>query len=51
LRITQRQIIEIFLANTRVDVLSVDELLKVQMDSLTNIVDCLRITRIRKEFK
>lgn len=31
LRITQRQIIEIFLNNNEVDVLSVDELLKVQM--------------------
>lgn len=31
LRVTQRQIIEIFLSNANVDVLSIDELLKVQI--------------------
>ena len=51
LKITQEEIIKLFLRNENVDVLSVDELLKIHIESLANIVSCLSAKKLKKEFR
>jgi len=51
LRITQQQIIELFMKNEFIDVLSIDEMLKVQLECLRVAVNYLKTTKVVRPLK